>query len=392
MSERRNQHNNHLKEAIERWALRSQNLPRINAMITMAASLPELRISADQVDQHPHLLTVRNGTIDLRTGTLREHRQQDFITLLLDVDYHADAHAPRWERFIAEATDGDREMANFLQLLAGYCLTGEVYDRRAFFLVVGPKGSGKTTFVEALREVWGEYAATADVSTFLERDGSRISNDLARLRGKRLVAAGELPEQGRLAADLIKRITGKDTITARFLYQEYFEFRPVFKLVLSSNYVPALSASDDAVWDRVSIVPFEAVVPPERREPNLLEQLLAEREGILAWAVQGAVRFYREGLRLPTAVTRKTQEVRDEMDLVGQFLAEQCILDPRWSTRAGELYQRFRYWCIEEQGVPPHAVMKQNMFGRELTRHGLKRDPRHDRPRSYLGVALRPLD
>ena len=391
MSERHDPYQK-LKEEIERWARQSQNLPRINAMITMAAALPDLRISADQVDQHPHLLTVRNGTIDLRTGTLREHRREDFITLLLDVDYHPDAKAPRWKRFVAEATDGDPEMASFLQLLAGYCLTGEVYDRRAFFLVVGPKGSGKTTFVEALRDVWGEYAATADVSTFLERDGSRISNDLARLRGKRLVAAGELPEEGRLAADLIKRITGKDTITARFLYQEFFEFRPVFKLLLSSNYVPHLSASDDAVWDRVSIVPFESVVPPERREPHLLEELLTEREGILAWAVQGAVRFYREGLQLPKAVIQKTQEVREEMDLVGQFLAEECVLAPCYSTRARDLYRRFRHWCTEEQGMPEHAIMKQNRFGRELTRHGLKRDNRHDRGRCYLGVALRPLE
>jgi len=321
------------REKAMKWILQSESEFRLKAMVNLANSEEGIASTVDDFDQSHWLLNVKNGTIDLRTGTLLDHDRNHMITKLALVEWQGmTAKLPLWDKFLDDATDGDKDLQAFLQRAVGYSLTGDASEEVLFF-VHGPGASGKSTFMEAIRGVLGDYSSTADFETFLKRSSTGgPRNDIARLAGSRLVASVEVDEGKKLAEGLIKSITGGESVTARFLYKEAFSFLPTFKLWLVANDAPDVKSSDAAMWRRILRVPFDQVVPKSKRDPQLKAQLRdpdIAGPAILAWAVKGCLDWQQQkGLQIPAVVTLATEEYRAEMNPLNEFVTDCCQLDP----------------------------------------------------------------
>lgn len=361
-----------LRKTIVKHALKSESQRAISAMLALAQSEEGISVQPAELDANPWLLNVQNGTIDLRTGELREHRREDLLTKISPVTYDANARSELWERFLEDSTGGDHELQVFLQRAAGYSLTGETDEEKLFF-VHGPGAAGKSTFLEALKATFGDYAATADFETFLARHqvgGPR--SDVAQLAGARLVVGIEVDEGKKMAEGLVKQLTGGDTVTARFLYKENFTFRPQMKLWLAANHAPKVSDDDDAMWRRILRVPFEHVVLAEKRDPGLkrtLRDTAISGPAILAWAVEGCLRWQREGLRVPPVVTQATQAYRLDNDPLRDFLNIRCVFGPTKTVRIRNLGTAYKTWCTDNGEIP----ISVREFNRRLQDRGCKR-------------------
>jgi putative DNA primase/helicase len=364
------------------WEKQSEFEHRIRALISLAESEDCIPVRVEDLDRDPMLFNCQNGTLDLATGEFREHRRGDLIMKLAPVIYDEDAECPQWLEFLDRITSGNKELIGFLQRAAGYSLTGDVREH-ALFLFFGTGANGKTTYVEALRHVWGDYAKTAEFSSFIVTRGLGVRNDLARLAGARVVTAVESQLNRRLAEEVIKQITGGDTITARYLYSEHFEFRPQFKLFLVTNHKPRIHGTDIAIWRRIHLVPFTVTIPHEEQDKTLVEKLRGEASGILRWALEGLAVWKRLGLAAPAQVTEATRDYRSEQDVLQHFLDERCIPDPDAETSAGELYAAFTTWC-EASGESP--VCKRDL-GLALQDRGFQKS-RSGTARRWIGVRL----
>lgn len=369
------------------WALKSESTDKKKAALVSAQSEPGIPILPEQFDADPFLLNCLNGTIDLRTGELRPHRREDLITKLCPVEYQPDARSALWERFLQEAAGGDRELQQFLQRAVGYSLTGDTGEEKLFF-VHGPGGSGKSTFLEAVKSVLGDYAKTADFECFVQRNAGGVRDDIAELAGRRFVVSIEVDEGKRLAEGLTKMLTGGDTVRARFLYQQGFEFLPQFKLWLAANHEPKIKHDDSAMWRRILRIPFEHVVPKERRDRSVKARLKDPREcgaAILAWAVEGCLRWLDEGLGVPTVVEEATEQYRLDMDPLRDFLADCCVLAPNaWAT-AKDLRQAYEAYCRDHGEKRPLAPRE---FAACLRSRGCGSDHRRA-GNVWIGVGLR---
>jgi putative DNA primase/helicase len=280
---------------------------------------------------------------------MRPHRHADLITRCLTFAYDAGATCPHWEAFLHRIMDGNADLISFVQRAVGYTLTGSTAERCMFILHGGGK-NGKTVFLEGMRLLLGDgYVARTPTQTLLTKRGDTIPNDVARLRGVRLVTASETSDGNRLDEALVKDITGGDRIVARFMRGEWFEFTPHFKIYLSTNYRPRISGTDDAIWDRLRLVPFLIRIPQAERRPmeNILAEFQAELPGICNWAVRGCLDWQHYGMGEPPEVRIATSEYRDDMDVLGEFLSDCCVLrqDARVSSR--ELYEEYKRWAIE---------------------------------------------
>jgi putative DNA primase/helicase len=315
-------------------AVKSQSRSSLSAMEERAKSEKGICATAADFDNDKDLLNCANGTIDLRTGNLRPHNQGDMLTKLTPVEYHPDCRCPRWERFLQDATGHDAEFIAFLQVLAGYILTGHTREDICAFLY-GPGGTGKSTFLQSIRVAMGDYAAEVNpdllTKSICAGDANRPTPALATLAGVRLAAGSELEKDRKLADALVKRCTGGEAVTARNLHSGNFTFEPQFKIVLSMNHCPETSFDDTGVWRRLLRVPFQNVVPADRLDKGLRDYLKDPMGGapaVLAWAVQGAVRWNKEGLTVPEVVKRSTEEYRQESDPLKSFCDECLIFSP----------------------------------------------------------------
>lgn len=326
------------------WAMRSESGPRIREMIRLAQSEPEIQIPYTALDPDPWRLNVANGTIDLRTGVLRDHDPEHLITKLTPIEYLPDAEAPRWHAFLARVMAGRSDLLAFLQLAVGYVLTGSTREQ-VLFLLYGKGANGKSTFLEVIRALLGEYARQASFATFLARRSEGPRNDIADLAGARLVTSVEASEGQRFDEAVVKQLTGSDTISARFLYQEAFEFVPTFKIFLAANHKPRTRATDFAFWRRMRLVPFDVVIPEAERDKGLAQDLLGELPGILSWAVDGCLAWQRDGLPMPAAVAAATEEYRTEQDTIRGFLEECCVRDAQSAVAMKELYEAYKRWA-----------------------------------------------
>ena len=375
-------------------ALRSESAARIEGMVKLAQSEPGIPVMPRDLDADPWLLNVLNGTLDLRTGTLRPHRHEDLITKLAPVEFDPAARSDVWEKFLSDATGGDGDLEQFLQRAAGYSLTGDTSEEKLFF-VHGPEAAGKSTFIEAEKGVLGDYAATADFETFLaRRDVGGPRNDVARLAGARFVASIEVDEGKRLAQGLVKQLTGGDTVAARFLYEQEFEFKPAFKLWLAANHAPKVSDADGALWRRILRVPFEHAVPKERQNPRIKATLTDPKQAgsaILAWALAGLRSWRERGLGVPPVVEKATAAYRAEMDPLKDFFAERCVFEPAAWVRRDDLSKAYQEWLRDagEEGLSRRA------FNARLRDHGCQPAQRRDgekRPKGWDGIRLRSDD
>jgi putative DNA primase/helicase len=323
-------------------ALDSESSARIAAMVTLGQAM--LPVDNQVLDRDPDLLNVANGTLDLRTANLREHHRDDWMTRVCPVAWDPAATCPRWEAFLLRAMGGNERLVAFLQRAVGYSLTGHT-NEQVLLLMYGVGANGKSTFLETLRTLLADYAAITDFTTFLKRDGEGARNDLARLVGTRFVSAVEAEAGKPLAEALVKQLTGGDTITARFLFKEFFDFRPQFKIWLAANHKPHVSGSDHGIWRRIRLIPFTVTIPEHERDPKLTLKLIEELPGILAWAVRGCLAWREQGLGVPDEVRSATDAYRDEMDVYGGFLDEGCVVGPGTTVTAKELYEAYTTWC-----------------------------------------------
>jgi putative DNA primase/helicase len=266
------------RKALAKHARASESETRIRAMVELAKS--EIPASPDQFDADPCLLNTSTGTIDLRTGALREHRREDLITKLAPVEYDPVAAAPTWETFLKRVLPGE-ELRGFVRRAAGYSATGNTSEQ-CMFIHHGPGANGKSTFQETISAALGDYAMRTPTETLLVKRPGGVPNDVARLKGARFVTASETEEGRRLAESLVKDLTGQDTISARFMWAEWFDFKPTHALHLSTNHKPEIRGTDAAIWRRIRLIPWAVTIPPAEQDRELPEKLRTELPGVLA--------------------------------------------------------------------------------------------------------------
>lgn len=375
------------RKQISRHAVRSESRDRLNAMVSLATFQPGVPILVDQIDGNPWLLNAQNGTVDLRTGELLPHRRENLITKLLPTPYDPTASCPTWLCFLDRIMGGDQERVDFLRRAAGYSLTGSTEEQVLFFLY-GIGKNGKSTFLDTLLALLGEeYATQASTEILMARNQVGHPTELARLKGARLVAAVEAEEGRRFNEPLLKQLTGGDKIAARFMRQDFFEFRPEFKLWLAANHKPVIRGTDTGIWRRIRLIPFDVTIPESERDRRLPERLRAELPGILAWAVQGCLEWQRVGLAEPQAVSEATDGYQSEMDILGAFLEETCCLLSSAQVKFNTLYDHYTAWCDRNR----EHVVSAKMFSNRLAERGYKTHRKKDGA-WLLGLGLRVDD
>ena len=322
----------------------SQAAARIKAMLLLSTTVDV--VFEKQLDANPWILTVDNGTLDLRTGKLRPHCRDDYCTRLVTTPFNEDACAPRWESFLNQTMKGDKELKEFLQRSVGYALTGSTSEQCLWFLY-GTGANGKSTFLTVVRALLEDGLSKQLNFGDLE---AKNTNDhptrFARLVGARLVTATESDQGCKLAEPIIKDMTGGEPLAARFMRRDFFEFIPAFKLWIAGNYKPVIRGADEGIWRRIKLVPFTFHVAEDDRIEDLPEKIVAEElPGILAWAVRGCLDWQREGLGKPAAVTEATDEYRTEMDVLGEFITDCCIVNDEIKSSSNEIYRTYQDWC-----------------------------------------------
>ncbi len=381
-----------LKKELARWAMQSDSAFHIRAMVELASSERAVVLRQDQLDAGPFLLNTLNGTLDVRSGELRPHRREDYFTKLATVRFDPKAEAPRFVAFLHEILRGDVDVIGYLQCVIGYALTADVREQ-CFFLLYGTGANGKTTLLELLRHLFGDYARQSNFSTFLARRDDTVRADLARLAGARLVTAVEAEEGQRFAESLVKQLVGGDMITARRLYRDEIEFRPTFKLFLAANHKPQVWGTDHAFWRRVRLIPFTVTIPPERQDRGLLNKLRSELPGILNWALEGCRQWLANGLQEPAAVLAATRAYEAEQDLVGEFVNDRCVLSSNGRAQTArverkELYGLYETWC-RETGTP---ALSSKTFNGRIRERGVPEVKVHGGKWFWVGLELRNAD
>ncbi|MGD0572331.1 MAG: phage/plasmid primase, P4 family [Sedimentisphaerales bacterium] len=338
------------REKILQFSLSSESANRIRAMLSLSKNLTSIVCHAKEFDRDGFLFNCANGTIDLKTGNLREHNANDMLTKLSPVEYDMGAELELWDKFLDDSTGGDIETKEFLQRAIGYTLTGDTKEEKLFF-VHGPTAAGKSTFLEAIKSALGDYALTTDFETFVKRGQvGGIRNDVARLAGTRFVVSIEVDEGKELAEGLVKLMTGGDTVSARFLYRESFEFVPACKLWLAANHAPRASDRDDALWRRILRIPFEHTVPENKRDTQVKAVLRNPKTAgpaILAWAVKGCLQWQQKGLAIPVSIRDATEQYREEQDPLRDFFDNECEFDNDCYIPVTALRQRYDVWAKE---------------------------------------------
>lgn len=378
------------RKQLARHAGQSESAASITNMLRLAQTEIGIAIKPDDLDGARHLVTCLSHTLDLSENfQARAHELGDLITKLAPVEYRRDVGCPRWEDFLHEIMNGRSELVRFLQRAVGYSLTGETSERCLFFLHGGGR-NGKTTLLEVLRDILGDYAMQTPPETLLAKRPGGIPNDVARLKGARFVTAAETPDGRRMAEALIKGLTGGDTISARFMRGEWFDFAVEAKIWLCSNHKPIISGTDPAIWDRILMIPFDVRFEGDQVDKGLRDKLLAERIGIFRWAVDGAREWRRDGLKVPDEVRAATQCYRTENDVLGAFLGECCVSFRDASVVANELHKAYTAWA-KENGEEPLSCRK---LGDRLRERGFetKKDGNGYTRWQSLGLHQHPRD
>lgn len=351
-----------------KWLLSSESQAKIKAALNLMESIPFMCARINQFDKDDMLLNVQNGTVDLRTGELREHNREDYLTKICNVGYNPDAKSALFETFLGEITEGNQAKKLYLQKLSGYCCTAKISEEE-FYQAKGSGQNGKTKLFETIKYCLGSYAVTASPDILMQKDMTSIPNDIARLQGVRLVIMSE-PDPGKRFSDsAIKSLTGGDTIIARFLHKEYFEFTMKAKMVMLTNHEIKAIGTDHGLWRRMVVIPFTYQVPEEKKDKHLQEKLIADAEAILAWMIQGCLLWQKEELQQPQELIEVKDEYRKAQDAVGLFLEECCIEDPKSKVSATELYKAYIQWC---QDTGEYEI-SQRQFGTRLREKGYTR-------------------
>jgi putative DNA primase/helicase len=341
------------------WAFRSQTLDRIRAMIALARSEQPIPVDLATLDTEPWLLNCENGTIDLTTGELREHRKGDFITKRCPVEYpESGGDDPElWLSFLDRIFAGNAELIGFIRRLMGMSLSGAVVDH-VLPIFWGSGANGKSVLINTwCGMLGGDYAMKAPQNFLMVKRGDSHPTELADLCGKRLVAAVETSDGSRLSETLIKELTGNDSIRARRMRQDFWEFNPTHKIVVATNHKPIIRGTDHAIWRRILLVPFTVTIPSHEMDRRLVERLKKEWSTILRWAVAGCLEWRKNGLGEPEAVKGATQQYHTDSDTFGSFIEECCLVGKPYRVKASVLYSHYKQW-IESRGEHPESLTR----------------------------------
>lgn len=370
-------------QAVLKYSKQCGNVWKIESMVKALSHMNKTPVG--MYDTHYNLLNCKNGVVDLRTGEIRPHDRELYLTQLVPFPYDPAAKCPAFEKTLREIFNGDMELVHYVQCAFGYMATGETKEQ-CFFAGYGTGANGKSTLINALRFILGEYTQTVPTSILMENrnDGSGATPELAAARNARIVQASESSDRQKLNENQIKQLTGDDVITARLLYSAPFEFTPHFKIWLNTNHKPTIIGSDEGIWRRVKMIPFTRTFTEKERDKDLGRKLEAEAGGILAWIVAGAVEWYKNGLPKCVAVDKATEDYRSEMDVVQAFLDDcaECGGE-MYRTQPAQLYSAFLAWA-EMNG---ETTMNSNTFGRRMTERGFKKDKSNGK-RFYKGIRL----
>ncbi len=356
--------------AIINWARRSNSAGGVRDALTMLRSEPGVPIIPSKLDTGPWLLNVNNGTIDLRTGEIREHRREDLITQLAPVEYlHAnEAECPTWTAFLDRIFGGKVSLIEFLQRLLGYCLTGRTTEQ-ILPIFHGEGSNGKSTMLNVLLGMLGDYGTKAPPNLLMQKRGESHPTEKAALFAKRFIFDNESDQGRRLNESLVKDLSGSDTITARRMREDFWEFTPTHKIILATNHRPEVRGTDHAIWRRLRLVPFDVVIPKDECDKAMPDKLLAELPGILRWCVEGCLMWQWHGLGEPEEVLAATERYRQSEDQLGRFLAACCVLSENASVGSTVLLNAYREFTGDEgMNAKRFAMQMEKGHGHHNTR------------------------
>ncbi len=372
-----------LKAANPKVAAKLASASTVSGVERLARADRRHAATTEEWDADPWLLNTPGGVTDLRSGRKRAHDRADRMTKITTATSGGDC--PIWLQFLDEVTGGDKELQAYLQRMVGYALTGSTREHALFFLY-GTGANGKSVFVNTLATILGDYATNAPMDTFMETRTDRHPTDMAGLRGARFVAAIETEQGRRWAESKVKNLTGGDKIAARFMRQDFFEFFPQFKLFVAGNHKPAIRNIDEAMKRRLHLIPFTITVPPEKRDKHLQQKLLAERDGILAWAVQGCLEWQRIGrLDPPQQVLDATEEYFEAEDALGRWLEERCVIEANAKSLTAELFSDWKQWA-DSAG---EFIGSQKRFSDLLLTRGIEKWRNTTGLRGFRGLGLK---
>lgn len=377
----------HEDDAVKGWARKCEK--RSIRMNSILDARPMVSVKKTQFDSHKFLYNCSNGVINLKTGELLPHDRDYLFTKISNVEYNKNADCPNWIKFMESIFKNDGgstnyEIIDFLQKAIGYTLTGDISEQVMFFLY-GTGRNGKSTFINTVQTLLGDYGRQTNSDTFIKKkNDSAVNNDIARLDGARFVSAVESEEGQQLSESLVKQITGGEKISARFLRQEFFEFTPEFKVFFTTNHKPIIKNNDNGIWRRIRLIPFDVTIPKEKIDKDLPKKLEQEMPGILRWAVEGCLMWQKDGLGEPESIKQATEGYREDMDILGPYLAENCTIHPLAKVEAKKIYSDYAKWCFENGEIE----MKNRAFYRQLETRGYKKIRGTANKNYFLGIGL----
>lgn len=377
-----------IQEAALKFAKRTAGSNAKEAMIKECQHLGDIPASPDDFDAYTDYLNCQNGIINLRNGELLPHDSNFMMSKACLSEYDISRGKPeRWLRFLDEVTDGDKDLVEYIQRCVGYSISGSTKEQCAYFLY-GLGNNGKSTFLDTISELLGNYAANAQPDSLMLHSkfgGSNANSDIARLKSARFVTSEEPTEGVRLNEGLLKQLTGGSKVTCRFLYGDEFEYTPEFKIWIATNHKPIVRGTDLGIWRRIKLIPFEVNIPSDKVDKNLKYRLRKEFPQILAWAVEGCIKWQKEGIVDPKRVTDATKEYKQEMDLIASFV-EQCIeidYSVRTPFMASDLFSLYLNWARRNN----EYEMSSNKFFREAAK-SLPDKGRNNKGNFYKSIKL----
>lgn len=343
-----------LQRTILKHASKSESAGGIRAAIELASADQRIVLRREAFDANDWLFNTPDATFDLQHVTRHQPAQGDYITKIAGVSAGPVSNCPIWITFLDRIMGGDEDMVAFLRRTAGYCLTGSTAEQ-CMFIAYGRGANGKSTFMSILQYIMGDYAKQTPVETFTARREGGIPNDLAALAGTRMVTCSETAEGSGLEESLVKAATGGDPIPCRFLNREFFSFEPRFKLWMLTNHKPIVKGTDEGIWRRLRLIPFEVIIPKPDQDKDLLTKLKAEAPAILRWMLEGLKEWRSQGLNPPKRVLDATAEYRKDMDALADFMLERCLVgDLSFQADNGDLYRSYSEWA-RDNGTRPKS-------------------------------------
>lgn len=362
--------NEKAQEAYNKWANISESEKNLKATIKLASSERGLIVNLKDIDSDPWVISFKNAqAINLKTLKRFSISHDDFFMNSLGISYNSDAKCPMWERFVSDIMNNDKELIKYLQRIVGWCLTGDTSEQ-CFFVLYGIGANGKSTFLNTLLALFGDYGRQASPQTFMSsKQDSSTRSDLVRLRNARLIATSETENNHRLAEGLIKQWTGGEEISTRDLYSKTFEFLPQGKILLATNHKPRIIGTDNGIWRRVHLIPFTRTFSENEKDTKLPEKLKAELQGIFNWALDGYKDWQKIGLSPPDSVLKAVNSYREDMDAIGAWLKEKCEISPENMELIANLFQNYKDYADHSE----EYVLNKRLFVQQMEDRGFKK-------------------